>query len=99
MLDAVSVCPVAFEIYERLKKNMGSKNKLKNLRKNKKQKELEYNLFESDDTFAFIAGYTSGGFAYCITWEEMEDIERRDKEPLGEDRNLQKDEEIDLPFD
>ena len=56
-------------------------------------------MFESDDTFAFIAGYTSGGFAYGITWEEMEDIERRDKEPLGEDRNLQKDEEIDLPFD
>ena len=25
----------------------------------------------SDDTFAFIAGYTSGGAAYGLTWEEM----------------------------
>lgn len=27
---------------------------------------------ESDETYAYIAGYTSGGFAYGVTWEEME---------------------------
>mgnify|MGYP007086047993 FL=1 len=27
---------------------------------------------EQDDTFFFIAGYTSGGAPYGITWEEME---------------------------
>lgn len=27
---------------------------------------------ESNEIFAFIAGYTSGGFPYGITWEEME---------------------------
>lgn len=26
---------------------------------------------DSDDTFAFIAGYTGGGAAYGITWEEL----------------------------
>ncbi len=30
---------------------------------------------ESDDYFAYIAGYTSGGAPYGITWEEMEEIE------------------------
>lgn len=33
-------------------------------------------MFESDDTFAFIAGYTAGGFPYGITWEEMEASEK-----------------------
>lgn len=27
---------------------------------------------DSDETFAFIAGYTEGGAAFGITWEEME---------------------------
>ena len=27
---------------------------------------------EQDDTFFFIAWYTSGGAPYGITWEEME---------------------------
>lgn len=31
---------------------------------------------ESDDHFAYIAGYTSGGAPYGITWEEHEDIDR-----------------------
>lgn len=32
---------------------------------------------ESDDHFAYIAGYTSGGAPYGITWEEQEEMERR----------------------
>jgi hypothetical protein len=32
---------------------------------------------ESDYHFAYIAGYTSGGAPYGITWEEQEEIERR----------------------
>lgn len=31
---------------------------------------------ESDDYFAYIAGYTPGGAPYGITWEEQEEIER-----------------------
>lgn len=78
---------------------MGSKNKSKKAKKNKKQIELENNLFESDDTFAFIAGYTAGGFPYGITWEEMEVIEQRDKTLFAKEKSIQEDEEIDLPFD
>lgn len=29
---------------------------------------------DSDDTYAYIAGYTPAGFAYGVTWEEMERI-------------------------
>lgn len=34
-------------------------------------------LPESDDHFAYITGYTSGGAPYGISWEEQEEIERR----------------------
>ena len=31
---------------------------------------------DQDDTFAYIAGYTEGGFAYGVTWEEWEQFEQ-----------------------
>lgn len=40
----------------------------------KKEKELQafYDRFpDSDDRFFFIAGYTSGGAPYGVTWQEM----------------------------
>ena len=37
-----------------------------------KKQELDDLPFDSDDHYYFIAGYTSGGFAYGITWEEAE---------------------------
>ena len=75
---------------------MAFKNKSK---RKKKQEEFEDRLFESDDTFAFIVGYTSGGFAYGVTWEEMEEIKKRDKALLGKEYNDHDDKELDLPFD
>lgn len=68
-------------------------------KKKKKQEIFEDRLFESDDTFAFIAGYTLGGTPYGITWEEMEEIERRDKEFLGKKYQDDNTQESDLPFD
>lgn len=41
----------------------------KSVRRKKKPK--EHPLPEQDDTFFFIAGYTSGGAPYGVTWEEM----------------------------
>lgn len=46
----------------------------------KQSKKRVPNLFmepESDDHFLYIAGYTSGGAPYGITWEEPEEIEHR----------------------
>lgn len=78
---------------------MGSKSKLKKSKRKKKQEGFKDRLFESDDTFAFIVGYTSGGAPYGITWEEMEEIERRDKELLGKENHGHNDKELGLPFD
>ena len=36
---------------------------------------LDITVNDSDDNFAFIAGYTSGGFPYGLTHEEFEKIE------------------------
>ena len=47
--------------------------------KNKKNK--IYDVIESDETFAFIAGYTSWGIPYGVTWEEMES----EKEELADE--------------
>jgi len=35
------------------------------------QAELETLYADCDDTFAYIAGYTSGGAPYGVTWEEI----------------------------
>ena len=58
---------------------------LVNRKRNKKRKKLEVQNqslinMDQDDTFYYIAGYTSGGAPYGVTWEEMglepyEDIE------------------------
>lgn len=50
----------------------------------KKQKRLSHTaadeeVFSSlqDENFAFIAGYTPGGFPYGITWEEQAELENK----------------------
>lgn len=47
-------------------------------KKNKRsdQKTDSTGLFEQDENFYFIAGYTDGGFPYGITWEEYEEEQR-----------------------
>jgi hypothetical protein len=44
----------------------------------KRQAELEA-LTDSDENFAFIAGYTPGGFPYGITWEEAAELEQKER--------------------
>lgn len=59
----------------KVKKTEAEKLALKRAaRKRKKQKlalERQTALPEQDDRFFFIAGYTSGGAPYGVTWEEM----------------------------
>lgn len=48
----------------------------------KKKREEELNgrsSFESDENLAMIIGYTSGGFPYGVTHEEMEEINNGQK--------------------
>jgi len=56
--------------YQELQK--AKKAKKKRIREQKKiQKENPVFYEEQDDTFYYIAGYTSGGAPYGVTWEEM----------------------------
>jgi hypothetical protein len=36
----------------------------------------DFPCLDQDETFAYIAGYTEGGFAYGVTWEEWEQLEQ-----------------------
>jgi len=40
---------------------------------------------ESDDTFAYIAGYTPGGVPYGVTWEEMEELSEQEEADFDTD--------------
>ena len=40
-------------------------------KKAKKAEQEQQRLPEQDDRFFYIAGYTSGGAPYGVTWEEM----------------------------
>jgi len=59
--------------WERAQQRQKSKPTTK--QRNREEKEVYSNV--PDDNFACIAGHTSGGFPYGITWEEMELIEER----------------------
>ncbi len=41
------------------------------LKQRRKREQLQELYKDSDPTFAFIAGYTSWGFPYGVTWEEI----------------------------
>jgi hypothetical protein len=55
-----------------IRKTLSEITKAKTAQKKTKSQREDEDLFpDSDDTFAFIAGYTSAGFPYGTTWEEL----------------------------
>ncbi|NBG88897.1 hypothetical protein ISALK_10330 [Isachenkonia alkalipeptolytica] len=60
------------EYIKQLKETAKNKEKASKLRKlQKEQAQALEEDSDSDETFYYIAGYTSGGVPYGITWEEM----------------------------
>ena len=60
------------------------------VQKSKRKKinqDVDEPAFESDEYFAYIAGYTDGGFPYGITWEEAREIAIHDPH-FGKDLGL-----------
>jgi hypothetical protein len=59
----------------------------KQKRRFRKEKKFCDPYADSDDTFAYIAGYTSGGFPYGVTWDEIDEkppwIDNEDIEHAG----------------
>ncbi|WP_068676755.1 hypothetical protein [Oceanobacillus sp. Castelsardo] len=78
--------------------------KRRGIAEKKKQELMGGNWEDSDETFAFIAGYTDGGTPYGITWEEWkqsrEKEENRYKEIMEESQKAshQFHDDGDLPF-
>lgn len=78
-------------------------------RKKRKNTTLEYEDLYSDmdGTFAFIAGYTSGGAPYGVTWEQVgidsdlpfDEKVRLYREQLTTQSKIQLEEAEELPFD
>ena len=78
-------------------------------RKKRKNTTLEYEDLYSDmdGTFAFIAGYTSGGAPYGVTWEQVgidsdlpfDEKVRLYREQLTAQDEMQLEEVDELPFD
>ena len=54
--------------------------KRKKRKEEKKQGKRDDFEIESDETFADIVGYTSGGTPYGVTWEQWEQFEIAEKE-------------------
>ncbi len=70
MLDAKLNEAYVSKILENKKREIEAKKR--KLEKEQEQKILE-NWCNSDDNFYYIAGYTSGGFPYGLTWEEAQE--------------------------
>lgn len=68
------------EEYEnQIRRSIEDIKRQRKLRKEKKEKELESLWgYDSDENFAYIAGYTSGGAPYGTTHEEMEELMKID---------------------
>lgn len=60
----------AVKAYQELQKAKKAKRKKKREQK-RMQKDIPIFHEDQDDTFYYIAGYTSGGAPYGVTWEEI----------------------------
>jgi hypothetical protein len=61
-----------------VKRSIADRTLQKRKRQEAGERQAELMGDNSDDTFAYIAGYTSGGAPYGITWEEMGNMETCD---------------------
>jgi len=70
------------ETIQQAKTSAEASVKDKKARKEKRRRRLEEEQLsyppDSDETYAYIAGYTSGGVPFGITWEEMERFNDQD---------------------
>ena len=68
-------------------------------KKNKRQNSSNWeDEFWSDENFAFIAGYTSGGAPYGIPWGELDEELDDDKEGTFKEEAARLFKDSDLPF-
>lgn len=74
-------CKIDAEYKKQLERTLEAKIKKRKEKKAEEESEL-LDILDSDDTFSFIAGYTSGGAPYGTTWEECDDDDSDDELPF-----------------
>lgn len=90
---------ISDEYLAQLKASLVARQKEKEKRKREKELSQDKNLFiESDETFYYIAGYTSGGISYGITWEQYEEENRVFEEEGNLLFDIEETDLEDLPF-
>lgn len=72
-------CKISNQDKEEVKHMIKKREKQKERKKMKKRAPELEDSFDSNETFAFIAGYTEGGLPFGITHEEMEESEKKEK--------------------
>lgn len=66
---------ISKEERKEIKRLIKAQKQQKENKRREKEAHQPIELFESDETFAFIAGYTGGGIPFGITHEEMQELE------------------------
>jgi hypothetical protein len=87
---------ISDERIEQYKKEEEAKQRKALMAKQKRmEQELENYPIESNEWFSYIAGYTAGGFAYRVEWEDLWEGREYIKQEETEDKD---EEDFDLPF-
>jgi len=65
--------PISQEYEEQARRSVEDAAEARRKRKAKRKEfDTPEDIFESDENFSFIAGYTSGGLPYGLTWEQWD---------------------------
>jgi hypothetical protein len=75
-MDKGYFCSDNIQVMPHAKKTHHMSEKKSRKRKLKKEKIDEHVELDSDENFEFIAGYTSGGAAYGLKYQEMAEFEK-----------------------
>ncbi len=92
------------EYIKQIKNSLKGEERARQLRKLQKEQDKDFIMDnDSDETFCFIAGYTSGGVPFGVTWEEMEmdmetNVDERETDIENYEFNVLIDGDDDIPF-
>ncbi|MBF0197871.1 MAG: hypothetical protein HQL32_09180 [Planctomycetes bacterium] len=89
-------CEISEDYENNVKKTIENQRIAKEKRKKKQEHEEEELPTWQDENFFYIAGHTSGGFPYGVTWEEAREKKLIDSTEYSGEEDQEMDE--DMPF-
>lgn len=85
------------QVKQQIKQSLEDQQNHRKRQVEKKQKQQDIAWKKGNETFSFICGYTSNGFPFPITYEEMDRMDLLKEESKQEKKNTYL-EQDDLPF-